>query len=581
MADLDSLPGRLAQELDREVPFQLLALALCALFALLTHLLRRVPGQPVPAWTLRLVLVLVALQCLLLLVNIALVQGGTGQLARWLWHVDAEVNFPSILTALPVFLLGALCCFVARAAQGLAGVERAYWLATGAGLGFMALVEFDLLPKYLFPRVWYLPAGLLLVAATLMVMRLQTSRRRRALPAIFLAGLGIWALGALTIDMTRYNNSLSIMHALEETLELLGMLLALAALCAYASLVAPARDAQRVVTHTGRLVVAVLTGILLVHNYPRYQPTLAGPIAALTYPYHVRLQERLFARPLDAGIDGDSLVLTGWHYELPDPGAPASFRVWLHATRLPDYPFGIAVQLLDQANAGVIAAADKMSWDGRDMGKWRPGREFMRIQAVDLELPADAPAKRALSLSLSFWQYAGQSAIRPLPVTHSDRPLHGDSHIILDEFVLPGPPAPAGATDSLARFANGFRLHGATLPERAAAGAGATVTFTWGATTAGSEDFIQFLHFFHDDSESYWTVDQMPLGARLPTRLWYEGLLDSEAWHVALPAGLLPGRYSVYTGLYRQADLERLAATLADGRPAGDARVPLGSILID
>ena len=63
------------------------------------------------------------------------------------------------------------------------------------------------------------------------------------------------------------------------------------------------------------------------------------------------------------------------------------------------------VQLLDQESEAVIAAADKMSWDGRDAQKWRPGRQFTRSQIVELALPAELPVNRAFWLVLSFWKY--------------------------------------------------------------------------------------------------------------------------------------------------------------------------------
>ena len=66
----------------------------------------------------------------------------------------------------------------------------------------------------------------------------------------------------------------------------------------------------------------------------------------------------------------------------------------------------------------------------------------------------------------------------------------------------------------------------------------------------------------------------------MPTRLWYEGLRDTETWQITIPADLAPGRYAVYTGLYRLSDLERLPVGDADGKPLPDARVPLGSITI-
>ena len=74
----------------------------------------------------------------------------------------------------------------------------------------------------------------------------------------------------------------------------------------------------------------------------------------------------------------------------------------------------------------------------------------------------------------------------------------------------------------------------------------------------------------------------MPLGLRLPTRLWYAGLQDpARCGSFTLPADLQPGRYSIYSGLYRLSDLQRLGVTLADGAQPADARIPLGTILIE
>ena len=92
---------------------------------------------------------------------------------------------------------------------------------------------------------------------------------------------------------------------------------------------------------------------------------------------------------------------------------------------------------------------------------------------------------------------------------------------------------------------------------------------------------MQFLHLGHESSGEWWVYDQQPLGARLPTRLWYKGLADSETWQVPLPADLAPGRYRVFTGLYRTRDLERIPANDAGGSPFPDARVPLGSLTIE
>ena len=102
----------------------------------------------------------------------------------------------------------------------------------------------------------------------------------------------------------------------------------------------------------------------------------------------------------------------------------------------------------------MIAAADKMSWDGRDAQKWRPGRQFTRSQIVELALPAELPVNRAFWLTLSFWEYEGNVAIRPLPVGSQRSPACWvKPYIILDEVVLPATCARApGRTETPAQL---------------------------------------------------------------------------------------------------------------------------------
>ena len=57
--------------------------------------------------------------------------------------------------------------------------------------------------------------------------------------------------------------------------------------------------------------------------------------------------------------------------------------------------------------------------------------------------------------------------------------------------------------------------------------------------------------------------------------------LPYEVWQVPLPADLAPGRYEVFTGLYRTRDLERVPASDMDGEPWLDGRVLLGSLVLE
>ena len=149
----------------------------------------------------------------------------------------------------------------------------------------------------------------------------------------------------------------------------------------------------------------------------------------------------------------------------------------------------------------------------------------------------------------------------------------------------------------LAQFDNGFTLNAVDLPDRAQVGETLTLNFAWRSDADGQEDHIQFLHLGHVslpieggsveggaksvESGAWFVYDHQPLGPRLPTRLWYSGLADSETWQVPLPADLAPGQYSVFTGLYRARDKERVPASTSDGEHWLDARVRLGTLIIE
>ena len=119
------------------------------------------------------------------------------------------------------------------------------------------------------------------------------------------------------------------------------------------------------------------------------------------------------------------------------------------------------------------------------------------------------------------------------------------------------------------------------MPERAQPGNPLPIAFAWRADERGTDDYTQFLHFMHEGSGEWLVYDQQPLGPRLPTRLWYAGLSDSETWLVPLPADLAPGAYEAYTGLYRSSDKERVPARDANGNLFQDARVPIGVLIVD
>jgi hypothetical protein len=185
----------------------------------------------------------------------------------------------------------------------------------------------------------------------------------------------------------------------------------------------------------------------------------------------------------------------------------------------------------------------------------------------------------AYGIVLTLWRNEN-GTYKPLKILESDHPLLEDTQVVLNERVWRDR-STAASGDPLAIFDNGFVLDAWEAPETARAGELLTLRFSWRSDADGKEDQAQFLHLGHTESGEWWVYDQAPLGARLPTRLWYKGMADSEIWRVPLPADLAPGRYSVFSGLYRMRDKERIPAHELSGDYFLDARVQLGHLVIE
>ncbi len=554
-----------------ELPFLFLSLGLCVFFAwLMRYRLRTL----IPETSLRLATLFLSIQILLIVINIIRTWNGTDIIRVSLWGLTSESSFPSALSTLQLSLLSCLCFSIVFSSAYLSRVERAYWLVPGMGTAIMTLLEYEhrLIPESFLTSSFQVPAGILLTSATVARIRHYRGGSRRTFLLFLLIGLWIWALGALALDEVEdycvifraFGDLCLSTSPLEETLEFLGILVALTGVAGYASeILTPART-QRLVFLSSVVLVALLLGALVRDRDWNY--------------VEIRFLGKHYGRKISVDFADSALALRGWSSSSFSPGNYAPVDFWLHATRPLQDDFGFTVQLLDQESMAVVLTKNKRS--DTPASQWQPGIRYSVFQKVLLFLPESIPTDRALWLTLSFWK-TDENDFVSLPVDYSDYPLLGDTHVILDELVLPQPAQRASQGEAPGKFANGFVLQNASIPERAQAGAEMDVTFAWGTENNGSEDWIQFLHLVHEDSGALWNVDQMPLGLRLPTRLWYEGLRSSEVWQFTLPADLQAGRYAIYSGLYRLSDLQRLGVTLADGTQPVDARIPLGIILIE
>lgn len=488
------------------------------------------------------------------------------EVEAWLWDLNGEWNVPTTLAAIQLALISA----VALAAACISRQQKIWHRLYLFGLGGLHLVfaydEYSRIHESIVHwELIYGAVGAVVVALTLAVAHGSPKRNRRW-HFCLLAGLAMSAAGGMLVEQFQYDSVCGLAgglsqetcpwrHEVEESLELLGFWLVLVAVLGHFSDSLPKR---RRLASIGLAAFMALWGLYL---------AAASPLGLVVIPDWARR----------AAIEFEP----GWHvygYKLEDDGLPSAVIMQLPGG-LDAATLGFSIHLVDQVSGASVASADRYVNRHAKVSRPKYGFRPLYKQNVDLDVPPGAPVNRALWAVLTLWRVQAGDYIRQRIVS-SDHPLLDDTQVALGELALPEP-SPVIETAPIARFEAGFSLYAASLPESAQAGQTLPITFTWRSAADAPTDLAQFLHFLHEPSGAQWGYDQAPLGPRLPTRLWYNGLADSETWQAPLPSDLAAGSYAVYTGLYRLSDMERLAAFDAAGRPFADARVFLGRMRID
>lgn len=487
---------------------------------------------------------------------------------RLLWALRLEWNIPTTLAFTQLATVGALAMLVVWLAREKPGWNRLYLVAMGLVFLFLSIDEYFRVHEPI--KYWYImyAAAGAVVALITAIVAARARASARVWYICLLGGLALSAAGGILLErLNRACDSLAFLRfdecfhffVWEEASELLGVWLALVAMLGLFSELRPAppRLARRVILFLPMIALLMLTINAMLPSLEL--PLLAKP-ASVEFESDVRLRGfRLDQR----GAHGERI--SAWLYL----SAKQKRYLWL----------GYSIHLVDQSSGKSVASSD--AWVDRQHGVWLLGRNHEQVyrQMIAVDMPQETPANRALWIVLTLWRPQDEEYLEQV-IRASDHRLLSETQVVLGETVLRKTPDAAPLTKPLAEFDNGFALSPIELPIQALAGESLRLTFDWRANAPGEEDWAQFLHLGHVESGQWWIFDQLPLGDRLPTRLWYDGLADGETWTVSLPEDLPAGDYQVLTGLYRLEDHARVIARDASGNPFTDSVVPLGSLLI-
>lgn len=489
-----------------------------------------------------------------------------GSVTYKLVDLAKERNPASALAGLQLALVAGYFFIIAWLARTRPKRQRLYFLGLAAVYLYLTLDELFVLGEGITRWAIFYTGGALAIAAMTVTVARRSPRPARIWFACFLVGLALSALGAIALENLRYPEACRalglyyidncLLTYVEEPMKYLGNWLALlGTMGLLPALAPPPKRGPRLLLY-GLPVLALMA------------------IVNFSDPDLDRVMRRTGAVDTDLRFEANERV-HGYQLEIAPDADHIEATLWLSAQPFDYDGLGYSIQLVDLASEKTLASRDE---NVTVLGGSILGPFYLPIfrQTVHLSLPPEARANRAYWVLLRLWReqhgnFASQKVLR------SDRRTLGDTRVLLTELVLPAAPIDSPAVPR-ARFDNGFVLYAADVPESASPAETLSLEMTWRAEAEDRQDYTQFLHFIHEETSAWWVFDQQPLGARLPTRLWYSGLADSETWVIPLPADLAPGRYQVWTGLYRADDQQRLGAADADGAPYRDALAPLGMI---
>lgn len=508
----------------------------------------------------------VMLAAQILVIVLALHVSRSSTFDRWVWDINAEWNIPTTFATVQLAMVVGVAWITVWQVRARSGWLRLYLLGTSLVILIFLLDEH--LRIHETNSAWinvYIALGIAVATATVLRARRAPSDERIWYICLLL-GLSMSGFGAVildkqwsvceTIGFLRLSSCI-FFYPLEESFEFSGIWLTLVAMLGFLSYAVP--------TPSPRLRLSLI-------SLPAVW--LALLIAYALFP---RLELSLLAQPASATFER-GINLRGYVMET---GSGAT-SVQLYATaRQKDYiGLGFSIHLVDQVSGKSVASNDK--WSDRRHSLWFLGPEYMPVYRQPMQVihPPHIPLNRAFWVVLTTWRKR-RGEFQSQLIQSSDHRQLNESQVVLSELVLPAAPSIPAAPRPQAVFSNGFALDATTLPATARSGAILTIQFHWRSERDSHEDVMQFLHLGHIDSGEWWVYDQQPLGPRLPTRLWYKGLADSETWQAPLPGDLAPGTYSVFSGLYRLSDKERVPVSDAEGTPYVDARVPLGRLTVE
>lgn len=247
---------------------------------------------------------------------------------------------------------------------------------------------------------------------------------------------------------------------------------------------------------------------------------------------------------------GLSLLAADVETETARPGDVVWLTLYWQANEIPVEPPEFVIELFGR---DVTRVANLHSYHGRGLypaSLWQPGAVVADRFAVRIDPQAAAPVLGRVFARIE----GGEPGIEVATVKIAPEQTRGEPDVLLAEI-----------GDHIA--VADVRI----VPEQVRAGETVRVSVQWYVPVGKpGQDYTTLVHLGQPDRPPLATGDSPPLRGDYPTRAWGNGETIDDSYTLTIPAGLGPGRYPVWIGMYDPATGVRLPLKVGGSRQPND-----------
>jgi len=250
------------------------------------------------------------------------------------------------------------------------------------------------------------------------------------------------------------------------------------------------------------------------------------------------------------------------------PGETFEITLYWQAVDAIPYNASLYIHVLGRDFEDVAQVNSYPGWGSAPTSLWRPDRVL--VDRYRIQLPGGVEVPTKLVVDVGMYDFDSQTPY-PARLASGEEPPLG---------VLSLRAIPATAPDYAIAHPTDFRadgiirLAGYDLPdEDFHPGQTLPLTLYWQGLAPITEDYQVFVHLVDERGQQVAGYDKAPVDGWWPTSQWEPGHIFDDAYPLALPADLPPGRYELRAGLYRLSDFYRLPLSGPPGQVIDNAAV--------